>query len=333
MDDSWLPTSPPGVQASPRDRNAVRMSAPQIELSVQASPTDQASWAELARRCESIGCRALLVSDHPGTGPSPFVALAAAASVTSTLRLGSYVVNAGVRDPLLLASEVATLDVVSDGRADLGIGAGHTPAEWAMTGRTRPPPAERIQSLIRVTTVVRELLAGRTVPADGVGALTDVRLSGPRPVQEPVPVLVGGGNPTLLRWGGAHADAVGLSGLGRTLPDGHAHTVSWSPEQLDGHVALVREGAAGTGIAVPPLEALVQQVKLTDDRESAARPLARESGLPVDDLLGVPYVLIGTIAQIAEQLGDARERWGITRWVVRRDALEAAEQLIAALRP
>lgn len=307
------------------------MSSPRIELSVQASPADQPSWVDLAQRCESNGFRALLVSDHPGTGPSPFVALAAAATVTSTLRLGSYVVNAGVRDPLLLASEVATLDVVSNGRAELGIGAGHTPAEWAMTGRTRPPPAERVQGLLTVTTVVRELLAGGTVPAGTAGGLADVRLSGPRPVQAPVPVLVGGGNPALLRWGGAHADAVGLSGLGRTLPDGHAHRVSWSAEQLDGQVALVHEGAAGAGVAIPALEALVQHVELTDDRESAALPLARETGLPVDDLLAVPYVLIGTIAQIVEQLVDARERWGITRWVVRLDALEVAEQVIAAL--
>jgi alkanesulfonate monooxygenase SsuD/methylene tetrahydromethanopterin reductase-like flavin-dependent oxidoreductase (luciferase family) len=120
----------------------------------------------------------------------------------------SYVINAGVRDPLLLASEVATLDVVSDGRAELGIGAGHTPAEWAMTGRTRPPPAGRVKHLMAVTTVVRELLAGRAVPAEAADAIAEVRLTGPCPAQEPVPVLVGGGNPALLRWGGAHATAV-----------------------------------------------------------------------------------------------------------------------------
>lgn len=308
------------------------MSKPQIEVSLQTFPADQSSWAEIARRCESSGFRALLVSDHPGSGASPFVALASAAAVTSTLRLGSYVVNAGVRDPLLLASEVATLDVVSDGRAELGIGAGHTPAEWAMTGRTRPPPAGRVQHLIAVTTMVRELLAGGTVPADAAHALAEARLTGPRPVQEQVPVLVGGGNPALLRWGGAHADAVGLSGLGRTLPDGHAHTVSWSAAQLDAQVALVREGAAGAGVAPPALEALVQRVELTDDREAAARPIAHELELSVEDMLAVPYLLIGTIAQIVEQLRDTRERWGITRWVVRTDALDVAEQVLVALR-
>jgi len=302
-----------------------------IELSVQASPTDQISWATLAQRCESVGCRALLVSDHPGSGPSPFVALAAAAAVTSTLRLGSYVINAGVHDPLLLARDVATLDVVSDGRAELGIGAGHTWAEWAMTGRIRPTPTGRIKRMISVTTVVRDLLTGHTVPAETAGGHADVQLTGPRPVQQPVPVLVGGGNPALLRWGGAHADAVGLSGLGRTLADGHAHTVLWSAAQLDTHVGLVRHGAAEAGVPTPPLEALVQHVELTDDRHQAARPFAAEADLAVHDVLAVPYVLIGTIPEIVEQLHTARDRWGITRWVVRVGALDVAEQILAAL--
>jgi probable F420-dependent oxidoreductase len=302
-----------------------------IELSVQASPTDQRSWVGLARRCESVRCRALLVGDHPGSGPSPFVALAAAASVTSTLRLGSYVINAGVHDPLLLAGDVATLDVVSDGRAELGIGAGHTPAEWAMTGRTRPPPAGRIEHLIWMTTVVGDLLAGRSVPADAAGGLIDAQLTGPRPVQHPVPVLVGGANPALLRWGGGHAEAVGLSGLGRTLADGHTHTVSWSAAQLDTQVGLVRHAAAQAGMRTPALEVLVQHVEITDDRHQAARPFAAKQELAVDDVLAVPYMLIGSVGQIIEQLHTARARWGITRWVVRVDALDEAEQILAAL--
>jgi len=146
-----------------------------------------------------------------------------------------------------------------------------------------------------------------------------------------VPVLVGGGNPALLRWGGAHADAVGLSGLGRTLADGHAHTVSWSAAQLDTHVGLVRSGAAEARVPTPPLEALVQHVELTDDRHQAARPFAAEADLAVHDVLAVPYVLIGTIPEIVEQMHSARDRWGITRWVVRVGALDVAEQILAAL--
>ncbi|WP_238454015.1 LLM class flavin-dependent oxidoreductase [Micromonospora sp. ATA51] len=111
-------------------------------FSVQARPADAASWLDLARRLEAAGFDALLAADHPGHGASPFVSLAAAAAVTSTLGLGSYVSNAGVREPILLATDVATLDMVSGGRARLGLGAGHTPAEWrpsAASGPTSPP--------------------------------------------------------------------------------------------------------------------------------------------------------------------------------------------------
>jgi probable F420-dependent oxidoreductase len=259
------------------------------------------------------------------------VALAAAAATTSTLRLGSYVVNAGVRHPLLIAADVATLDVISGGRAEIGIGAGHTPAEWEMTGHERPAPAERVDRLKAVAAAVRTLLDGGTVPANDLAARRDVHLDGPRPVQERVPLLVGGANPESLRWAGAHADAVGLSGLGRTLPDGHTHTVSWSAQRVDAQITLVRDGAEAVGLALPPLEALVQRVIITDDRESAARPLAERFTKPVDDLLAVPYLWIGTVSEIREQLQAARRRWGITRWVVRADALSDVTNVLTDL--
>lgn len=304
-----------------------------IQLSIVAEPTGQVSWTELARRCESIGARALLVPDHPGSSPSPQVALAAVASVTSTLRLSSYVTNAGVRHPLLLASDVATLDVVSDGRAELGIGAGHTPAEFEMTGRLRPPPQQRIENLLRVAAAVRELLAGGTVDASRLDAMTDVRLEAPQPVQARVPILVGGGNPALLDWAGAHADAVGLSGLGATLADGHSHTVRWTASDVDGQFARIRTAAAAARRQTPPpAEALVQFVRETDDRTSTIAEVSERVDALPEDVSDAPYALIGTIEQIVEQLHAAHERWGIARWAVREDALEVAEKVLAALR-
>jgi len=308
------------------------MSARLVEFSVQASPRDRSSWLDLARRCEDVGARAMLVSDHPGTGPSPFVALAAASAVTSTLRLGSYVLNAGVRDALLVAGDVATLDVVSGGRAEVGIGAGHTPAEWAMTGRVRPGPFARAQRLVSVAGAVADLLAGLTVSAERVGAVADVVLTGPRAVQSRVPLLVGGGNPVLLGWGGAHADAVGISGLDRTLADGHKHAVAWSAEQVDRQVRRVTDAAVAVGIAAPALEALVQHVEITGDRDGAARAFADEAKVDVAGVVAVPYVLIGSVNQVVEQLHAARERWGISRWVVREAALDAVDAVIRALR-
>ncbi|WFE67154.1 LLM class flavin-dependent oxidoreductase [Micromonospora sp. WMMD714] len=135
-------------------------------VSLQATPTDAADWVDLARRAEATGFDALLAADHPGDVTSPFVALAAAASVTTTIGLGSYVSNLGVREPILLAADVATLDLVSGGRARLGVGAGHAPAEWAAVGRVHPDVAGRVRRCVAVAEAVRALLDGSPVTVD-----------------------------------------------------------------------------------------------------------------------------------------------------------------------
>lgn len=306
------------------------LSAP-IEFSVQAAAGEARAWTDLARRCEDLGVRALLAPDHPGDSPSPFVALAAAAAVTHELRLGTYVVNAGVREPIHIATDAATLDLLSAGRAEVGLGAGHTPAEWEMIGRERPSPAERVRRLIRVAAAVRHLLEGQTVPAADVGAARDLVLSELRPIQDRVPLLIGGTSAKLLQFAGGHADAVGLTGLGRTLADGHRHEVGWSTAQVDRHVGHVRAGADQAGRPAPALEALVQVLALTPDRASVLGQLAARLQCETADLEEAPYVLAGTPEQIASQLHEFRRRWGITRYVVRDHALDDLEPVLGAL--
>lgn len=302
-----------------------------ITVSVQAQPESAESWPALARRVEEAGFGALLAADHPGVAASPFVALGAAAAVTSRIGLGTYVSQAGVREPLLLASDVATLDVVSGGRAMLGIGAGHTPAEWAMLGAERPGAADRVARCLAVAEACRALLAGEEFSSDGPFVRArGARLDAPRPVRQPVPLTVGGGNAELLRWAGRHADVVGLSGLGRTLPDGHMHEVRWRPSEVDRQLGLVAEGAAGRAEA-PVLEALVQAVEITSDAEGAARELAARLEADPADVLAVPYVWIGTEEEILAELAAYRRRWGITRYVVREAALEAVAPLLGRL--
>lgn len=314
------------------------MPAATIEFSIQAEPKDAATWADLARRSEDLGMRALLVPDHPGVGASPFVALGAAAAVTTSLRLGSYVLNAGVREAVHIASDVATLDVISGGRAEAGLGAGHTPAEWKMIGRTRPAARGRVEHLIATASTVRRLLDGGTVPVGDGGsaaqqpALTDLRLDEPRPVQSHVPLLVGGTSATMLHWAGVNADAVGLTGLGPTGSDGHRHEITWSRQQVDRHVDWVRQGAEHAGSAMPDLEVLVQMLIVTEDREETIAGLAADLDARPEQLADVPYVLIGTRDQIVEQLLRAERRWGISRFVVRADALDAAGNLLRILR-
>jgi probable F420-dependent oxidoreductase len=283
-------------------------------FSLQAEPQNAAEWLDTARRAEAAGFGTLYTADHPGSCASPYVALAAAAAVTSTIKLGAYVGNAGVREPILLAADVATLDVVSGGRAVLGLGAGHTPAEWAAVGRTRPEATARIDRCIAVADATRRLLAGEEVTVDRPElTVSAARLTEPRPVQDRVPLIIGGGNRRLLAWAREHADVIGLSGLGRTLPDGHAHTARWRLAEIDDQVAA---------LAGRPLEALVQHVELTADAEAALADMARRTELPVDQLRQVPYLLVGTEDEIVASIREHERRWGITRYAVRRPALD-----------
>ncbi|MPV36375.1 LLM class flavin-dependent oxidoreductase [Georgenia subflava] len=287
-----------------------------VSVSLQARTTDSATWLDLARRAEQLGFDALTAADHPGASAAPFVALAAAGAVTERIGLGSYVTNGGVREPAHIAADVATLDVVSGGRARLGLGAGHTPAEWRAVGRERPDVAGRVERCIAVVEAVQALLAGESVDADGPVVARGATLAAPRPVQDRIPLTIGTSNSRLLRFAGARADVVGLSGLGRTLPDGHNHTVRWRPEDVDAQVGLVAEGAAGRDHG-PELEALVQLLVVTDDAGAAVRDLATEIGLSEADLLTVPYVLAGTEDEIVAAVTEHKRRWGITRYVVR----------------
>ncbi len=299
-----------------------------ITFAVQADPTTE-GWAELAPRVEASGFAALVVADHPGTTAAPFVALAAAVASTSRLRLGTSVVNAGAWHPLALASEIATLDVLSGGRTVLGIGAGHTPAEWEMTGRPLPSAAARVANMEAVIRAVQRLLAGEEVTMGGDGwALDSARLRTPRPAQAPIPLLVGGNGRATLECGARLADIVEITGLGPTLPDGHVHKPLWSPRSIDGRVQLIASATPSSKPA-PELSALVQHVAVTEDRVGEAHRFRKALGTlmpadavpPVDDLLAAPFVFMGTEAEIVEQLASHQRRWGITRYTVRTDAI------------
>jgi len=296
------------------------------EFSLQVQPLDTAEWLDTARLAEAAGFESLLAADHPGGCAAPFVALAAAAAVTSTIKLGSYVSNAGVRDPMLLAADVATLDVVSGGRARMGLGAGHTPAEWDAVGRRRPDVRGRVERCIAVAEATVRLLAGEKVTIDTAElVMLNAVLDKPRPVQDRIPLTLGTANSRLLRWAGEHADIVSLTGFGRTLADGHSHDSRWRLDQIDAQVELARSGGSAA------LEALVQHVEVTADAEAVFAARAQENGVRLSDLREVPFLLIGTADEIVAAVRRNRERWGITRYAVRRNALDPLGPLLPRL--
>lgn len=280
---------------------------------VQASPVSQLSWTEEARRAEDLGFTFFCIGDHPGTWPSPFTALGAAASVTSSIRLGPYVANAGLRHPLDLATDTATLDIVSDGRAVLGLGAGHTPVEWQMRSLRRPSPPDRIGRLIATANATQALLSGENMSIEGDPGLADAKLDD-RLIRPGIPLLIGGNNPQLLAYAAEKADIVGLTGLGRTLEGGHLHEARWSEEQLEATFSLVSAVPEGRS---PELQALVQWAEITDSPEQIGRQISKDLRVPLRHVLASPFILLGTAHQIADRVAENSDRWGITSYVVR----------------
>jgi len=283
----------------------------------------------VARRAEELGFDVVSLSDHIGPGLAPMPTLGAVAEATTQIRLGTFVLNATMRNPVQLAWEASTLDRLSAGRLELGLGAGHTPHEFDQTGIERRPASQRKADLAEQIEIIRALLDGETVDHDGEFH----RLRGARieaAVQPRLPLLVGGNGTALLEHAGAHADIIGLQGLGRTLEDGHRHDVKWSPEHLDAQLEQVKRGA-GARFGELELNALVQVVQVTEDRLGATQELLeRVDGLTMEHVEEIPYVLIGTVDEIVAKLERCRARWGISYFTVRE--LDAFAPVIDALR-
>lgn len=298
-----------------------------IRFACQYSNQDGDGPVAVARRAEAAGFDVFTLSDHVGPGVAPMPTLGAIAEATSVIRLGTFVLNATMRNPVQLAWESSTIDRLSDGRFELGLGAGHTPHEYDETGIERLVATDRKVQLAEQVEIIRALLDGETVTYDGVhhrvsGAAID------RSHQERLPILVGGNGAALLGHAGAHADIVGLQGLGRTLEDGHRHTVKWAPDHLDTQLGQVRAGA-GDRFDALEFNSLVQVMEVTDDADQVIEGLVeRVEGLTATDAAATPYALVGTVNEIVAKIKQCRERWGISYFTVRE--VEKFAPIIAA---
>lgn len=230
-----------------------------------------------------------------------------------------------------MAADAATLDVLAPGRVLLGLGAGHTFREWEVTGRQRPSASDRAARLAEFVDAVARLLDGETVTATGRHvSLVEARLED-LPACGRIGLVVGGANPEILRVGAARAEVVALSGLGRTLPDGHRHEVRWKSNDLRAQLRLIHEESERCG-TMPEIEVLVQQVRVTENRRQVLAELSEgRRGVSVDDLAETPFVMVGTLPQMAAQLVRQAEQLGITRYVVRGSAVEPVEQVLSQL--
>jgi probable F420-dependent oxidoreductase len=293
------------------------------------SPTD---WLGLARKVEALGYSTLNLPDHLTARPAPLPALAVAAAVTTRLRVGTLVLNNDFRHPVLLAREAATLDALSGGRFELGLGAGYVKTEYDEAGLRFDRGGVRVERLGEAVALVKRLFAGEAVTFEGRHYRVAGHTIHPRPAQQPrPPLLVGGNGPRLLELAGREADIVGLTGItfarGGTEPEMAGFRAAGVTERVE----LVR-AAAGARADALELSALVQRVILTEDRRGAAAELAgRWTALAVQDILDSPFALLGSIDEIVAQLVARRARWGLSYYVVFDDVVDVFAPVVERL--
>lgn len=292
----------------------------------------QASFAGLARRIEELGYSTLYVPDHfIDTELAPMVVMAMAAAVTDTLRVGALVFDNDYKHPAILAKEIASIDALSDGRAELGIGAGWMKVDYDALGIPYDSAGTRIARLEEALAVIKGSWAAEPFGFQGEHYTIAEYAGIPKPVQQPhPPILIGGGGPKLLRLAGREADIVGINPnlrAGAVTNDAVADSVA---EMIAKKVDWVREGA---GDRFDDLELQIRYffAAVTDDRRALAEAAAPGFGLDPDTALDAGITLVGTADEICEQLVERRERWGVSYTVIGDDLMEAFAPVVSRL--
>ena len=290
--------------------------------------------AEKAKKIEGLGYDILNFPDHLTDRVAPMPAMVSAAEATTCLRVGTNVLNNDLRHPVLVAREAAAVDLLTDGRLQLGLGAGSIKSEYDEAGLQFDAGRVRVARLAEAVSIIKRLLQGEEVAIAGRYYQVAGHTIAPLPAQKPhPPILIGGNGPRLLTLAAREADIVGFSGItfrkgGAAPPDLSA----WRASAVDERVELVRKAAGEERFAQLELSALVQRVVVTKDRRAAAKELAaRWPQLSADDILQSPYVLVGTAEEMSEDLQVRRDRWGLSYYIVHEPYLDDVAPVVARL--
>lgn len=319
------------------------MDRPPFRFAVQATnAAGGREWRDTVRRVEELGYSTLFLADHYlGPGPAqkiartprqdlaPIAAMAAAAAVTETLRIGCRVFCVDYHVPAVLAKETATLDLLSDGRLEMGIGAGWSETEYNAMGLTFDRPGRRIARLAEVVAVIKAHWEGEQL--EFAGQIVQVRgyAGRPRTVQRPhPPIMIGGGGPRMLAYAAREADIVSMSSVPFVARDAAGR----DPRAVAQRRIDAVRAAAGERYARLEIESSPYFTAITDDPEAALADAASSTGIPAEVLRDHPNVMIGSLESIVDNLYSRRESLGVNYVTVQQSQIESFAPIVDRLR-
>ena len=303
-----------------------------FRFGIQASKANTRDlWVDLARRSEGNGYSCLTMPDHFDDQLAPVPALMTAANVTTTLRVGALVWDNDYKHPAVLAKELATMDVLSDGRLELGIGAGWMISDYEQMGIPYDSAKVRIDRFVEGLKVIKGAMAEGPFSFSG-DHYTITNYNGtPKPVQAPCPpILIGGGGKRVLSIAAREADIVGINATMSAGVVGQHTFSTMTAEVVDEKVAIVRD-AAGSRFNNIELNIRAFLVNITDDAKQAASGIASMLGVEQQMVEQSPFALVGPTSKIIDDLLERRERWGFSYVIVGAEDVESFAPVVAAL--
>ena len=299
-------------------------------------------WAAQAQQAESLGYSAFHLADHIlGQGPAleranhpvqnlaAIPAMAYAAAVTSSINIGCRVFCIDYHNPVVLIKSAMTIDKLSGGRLEFGLGAGWIKEEYAALGITMDEPAVRIDRLADVIEGVKAFRGDGVVSVDNNTIHWRDFEGDPKPVGR-APIMIGGGSPRILRLAGREADIVSLNFNNRSGMIGPDGVQLSSEAETQKKVGWIREGA-GDRFDDLEIEIGAYFTFVMDDPSPVLGPFAQMFGLSEEEMLKHPHALFGSVDAVCDELERRRELHGISYITVGKDNMESFAPVVERL--
>lgn len=309
-----------------------------FRFGIKFQALSRSELVEQARQAEDLGYNSLTVSDHV-SGPrlGPIATLAALAAQESNLRLTSAVFGNDFRHPAFLANEAATIDLISNGRLELGIGTGWWEPDYTQTGLVFDAPGVRVDRLIEAIHIIKGLFSGQKVTFEGkYYTIRELELM-PKPIRQPhPPLLIGGGGKRMLSLAAKEADIVSVNPLSK---DGTMALEAFFAADFARKIEWVREAARERFTSLE-LQCMCFGMNVTDgDQQQAAESWVKQAervfkipaGLKINDVLESPYILVGSVEQIIDKLLACREQYGLSYFTIPSSSVAAFSPVVARL--